>query len=97
MSLTCICCKLLEHIVCSNLLSHFDKNNIITNKQHAFRKNHSCETQLSHVINDWSKSLDDKQQVDIFILDFEKAFDTVPHELLISKLNGYGVAPQAIH
>jgi hypothetical protein len=95
-SLTCICCKMLEHIVCANLNDHFDKHNIITNRQHAFRKNHSCETQLSYVVNDWTKSLDNKQQVDVFILDFEKAFDTVPHELLKTKLNNYGVSTKTL-
>ena len=39
---------------------------------------HSCETQLTTVINDWAKILDNQGQVDTFILDFEKAFDT-PH------------------
>ena len=40
--------------------------------------------------NDWAKILDKKGQVDTFILDFEKAFDTPPHELLKSKLFSYG-------
>ena len=43
------------------------------------------------VINDWVKILDKKGQVDTFILDFEKAFDTPPHELLKSKLFSYGI------
>ena len=42
----------------------------------------SYETQLTTVINDWAKILDNRGQVDTFILDFEKAFDTPPHELL---------------
>ena len=51
----------------------------------------SCETQLTTVINDWAKILDNGGQVDTFILDFEKAFDTPPHELLKSKLFGCGI------
>ena len=43
------------------------------------------------MINDWAKILDNKGQVDTFILDFEKAFDTPPHELLKSKLFSYGI------
>ena len=77
-SLTCIPCKLLEHIVCSNIMGHLGQYNLLSDKQHAFRKWHSCETQLITVINDWAKILDKKGQVDTFILDFEKAFDT-PH------------------
>ena len=90
-SLTCIPCKLLEHIVCSNIMTHLDEHELLSDRQHAFRKWHSCETQLTTVINDWAKILDKKGQVDTFILDFEKAFDTPPHELLKSKLFSYGI------
>ena len=72
-------------------MKHLEKHNIITDKQHAFRKYHSCETQLCTVVNDWAKELDKGNQVDIFFLDLEKAFDTVPHELLKSKLHTYGI------
>ena len=65
-------------------MDHLDQYNLLSDKQHAFRKWHSCETQLITVINDWAKILDKKGQVDTFILDFEKAFDTRPPELLKS-------------
>ncbi|CAC5408383.1 unnamed protein product [Mytilus coruscus] len=90
-SLTCITCKLLEHIICSNLMQHFKDQNIPNNIQHAFRKYHSCETQLVSVIHDWETSIENWKQTDIFILEFEKAFSTVPHELLKCKLSRYGV------
>ena len=75
-SLTCVPCKLLEHIVCSNIMAHLDEYKLLSDRQHAFRKGHSCETQLTTIINDWAKILDNRGQVDTFILDFEKAFDT---------------------
>ena len=89
-SLTCVPSKLLEHIytVCSNVMAHLDEYKLLSNRQHAFRKRHSCETQLTMVINDWAKILDNEGQVDTFILDFEEAFDTPPHQLLKSKLFG---------
>ena len=59
-SLTCIPCKLLEHIVCSNIMAHLDEHELLSDRQHAFRKWHSCETQLTTVINDWAKILDKK-------------------------------------
>ena len=86
-SLTCVPCKLLEHIVCSNIMSHLNDHKVLSDRQHAFRKSHSCETQLATVIDDWAKILDNQGQVDTFILDFEKAFDTPPHELLRMKAN----------
>ena len=70
--LTCVPCKLLEHIVCSNIMAHLDEYKLLSDRQHAFRKGHSCETQLTTVINDWAKILDNRGQVDTFILDFEK-------------------------
>ena len=70
-------------------MSHFGKTQY--ERQRAFRKNHSCETQLVSVIHDWATSIDNKKQVDIFILDLEKAFGTVSHKLLKSILHKYGV------
>ena len=72
-------------------MGHLDQYNLSSDKKHAFRKWNSCETQLITVINDWAKILDKKGQVDTFILDFEKAFDTSPHKLLKSKLFSYGI------
>ena len=95
-SLTCVPCKLLEHTVCSNIMAHLDKYKLLSDRQHAFRKGHSCETQLTTIINDWAKILDNKGQVDIFILDFEQAFDTPPHELLKSKLISYGISGKTL-
>ena len=90
-SLTCVPCKLLEHIVCSNIMAHLDEYKLLSDRQHAFRKMHSCKTQLTTVINDWAKILDNGGQIDTFILEFEKAFDNPPHELLKSKLFGCGI------
>ena len=95
-SLTCVPCKLLEHIVCSNIMAHLDEYKLLSDRQHAFRKGHSCETQLTTVINDWAKILANRGQVDTLILDFEKAFDTPPHELLKSKLFSYGAGGKTL-
>ena len=46
----CIPCKLLEHIVCSNIMAHLDEHELLSDRQHAFRKWHSCETQLTTVM-----------------------------------------------
>ena len=75
-SLACVPCKLLEHVVCSNIIAHLDEQKQLSVRQNAFRKRHICETQLITVVNDWAKILDNGGQVDTFILDFEKAFDT---------------------
>ena len=77
-------------------MAHLDEYKLLSDRQHAFRKGHSCETQLTTVINDWAKILDNRGQVDTFILDFEKAFDTPPHELLKSKLFSYGIGGKTL-
>ena len=76
-------------------MAHLDEHELLSARQHAFRKWHSCETQFTTVINNWTKILNKKGQVDTFILDFEKAFDTPPHELLKSKLFSYGIGSWA--
>ena len=77
-------------------MGHLDQHNLLSDKQHAFRKWHSCETQMITGINDWAKILDKKGQVDTFILDFEKALETPLHELLKSKLFSYGISGKTL-
>ena len=95
-SLTWLPCKLLEHIVRSNIMAHLNGYQLLSFRQHTFRKRHSCETQLTMVINDWAKVLDNRGLVDTFILDFENAFDTPPHELLKSKLFSHGIGGKTL-
>ncbi len=90
-SLTSVVSKLLEHIIFSNVSSHLEKHSILSPRQHGFRSGHSCESQLILALDDWSRIVDNKGQVDVAILDFSKAFDTVPHERLRVKLQGYGI------
>ena len=57
-------------------MAHLDEHKRLSDREHAFRKKHSCESQLITVINDWARTLDKGEQVDTYILNFEKAFDT---------------------
>ena len=91
-SLTSVTCKLLEHVICSSIMDHLDEHDILTNAQHGFRKQRSCTTQLILTIQDLAKSVDDREQVDVILLDFSKAFDRVPHMRLLHKLKFYGIA-----
>ena len=82
-SLTCVCAKLLEHIICKNIMTHFTKKKI--------RAEHSCESLLLLTTEDPVQNYEDKTQTDLIVLDFSKAFDVVPHQCLLHKLDHYGI------
>lgn len=90
-SLTSILCKTLEHIMASNIMDHLDECNILVDIQHAFRQSRSCETQLLQTVNDFALGLNEGGQTDVAVLDFSKAFDKVDHNLLLMKLDFYGI------
>ena len=88
-SLTSITCKMLEHIITSNIVQHLDSDNILHDAQHGFRKHRSTETQLIQLIDNLAHNIDNRIQTDAILLDFQKAFDKVPHHRLY-KLKYYG-------
>ena len=90
-SLTCICSKLMEHIIVSQVRDHFDEYSILSDYQHGFRSKRSCETQLLTLTQELHEHLEEKSQIDMTVLDFSKAFDKVPHQRLMRKLWKYGV------
>ena len=95
-SLTSICSKALEHILHSNIMDHLEEHNILTDAQHGFRCKRSCETQLIATIQELARGLSEGRQLDVILLDFAKAFDKVPHQRLLYKLNYYGVRGQTL-
>ena len=90
-SLTSVSCKILEHILCSAIMKHLERHRILSDAQHGFRRHRSCESQLIVTVNDLITSLDNKKQVDLILLDFSKAFDKVPHQRLLRKIEHYGI------
>ena len=90
-SLTCVLCKVLEHVVASSISRHFTEQNILFDLQHGFREKRSCETQLIMLVDELAKNMQAKKQTDLILLDFSKAFDKVAHEKLLLKLHFYGI------
>ena len=90
-SLTSITCKIMEHVLASQIMKHLERNKILFKLQFGFRSNRSCETQLPQLVQDLGSGIMGKHQTDMAIKDFSKAFNAVPHKRLISKLQYYGI------
>ena len=95
-SLTSIVCKILESIIRDLIQEFFESNNLYTACQHGFRSNKSCTSQLLEVVEDFSILIDDAETFDTIYLDFKKAFDSVPHQRLLNKLEAYGVSDKIL-
>jgi hypothetical protein len=83
--------KIIEKIIKKRLLSFLNKHNIITNKQHGFRRGRSTNTAIADFIGKVYKSLDEREiSIGIF-LDLSKAFDLVDHNILLNKMARMGI------
>ncbi|XP_065651308.1 uncharacterized protein LOC136079499 [Hydra vulgaris] len=89
-SLTSIPCKIMENLIRVKMEEYLYKNNLLAKAQHGFVRNKSCTTNLLESIDYISSSLDVGIPIDVILLDFAKAFDTVPHKRLLAKLKAYG-------
>ena len=89
-SLTCLCCNVLEHIVLSHMAKHLSSHNILDAK-HGFRERLSTVTQLITSVHDWATIIEHRGQTDVVLLNFSKAFDKVSHRHLSTKLHYYGI------
>lgn len=90
-SLTCISSKLVEHIIHSHMMKHFENYRVLNDSQHGFRAKRSTETQLILTIHDIASSIQQNQSIHAIVLDFTKAFDKVTHQRLLKKMEYYGI------
>ena len=73
------------------MVKHFQDNNLFSNKQYGFIKGRSTASQLLSLMDKWTEALEQGGQVDVIYTDLEKAFDKVPHEQLLRKVNSYKI------
>jgi len=90
-TLTSIIGKVLESITKDHILNHFTNNDLFMPYQHSSMPGKSCLTQLLHVTELRTKSLDLGYPVNVIYFDFWKAFDLVPHTRLLLKLEAYTI------
>ena len=95
-SLLSIFDKLFEKIMCNRLTSFLHKHEIFYKYQFGFRKNHATTNALTEVMDYIYKSLDEGNYVFGFYIDLKKAFDTVQHQILLYKLQHYGIRGLAL-
>ena len=79
---------MLESIIKDHIMQHLASNSLLNDHQYGFHPGRSCELLLRRVLIDWTHN---KTPVDILYLEYQKAFDKVPHQRLISKLQAYGI------
>ena len=83
--------KVFEGIIFSQLYSYFSANDLFTSSQYGFRKNHSTELAAIELIDRITNLLEHKKTPFNIYIDLSKAFDTLDHRILLSKLQFYGV------
>ena len=85
--------KIIEKHVTEHVKSYLYSNKLLYERQSGFRKDHSCETALTAMVDDWIAAIDKNEVVGTVFLDFSKALDLVDHKLLLSKLSHYKFNP----
>ena len=90
-SLTSVVCKILESLICKVIITHLMEQQLLKSTQHGFISHRSCLTNLLEYLEMLTNLLDQGHNVDVFYLDFSKAFDRVPHQRLLKKLQAHGI------
>ena len=90
-SLTSVICKLLERLIKDHMVDFLVKHKLLNSSQHGFLKARSCLTNMLCFLEEITKWIDMGSPVDIIYLDFQKAFDKVPHQRLLLKLKAHGI------
>ena len=95
-SLTSVVGKMLESIIKDIITEHLESSDRIGPSQHGFIKGKSFLTNLLEFFEDVTSRVDKGEPVDVVHLDFQKAFDKVPHKRLVSKVKAHGIGDNVL-
>ena len=90
-SLTSVVGKMLESIIARSIRDHLERHSLINDSQHGFTTGRSCLTNLLSFYKKVIEAVDQDQNYDVVYLDFSKAFDKVPHQRLLKKVEAHGI------
>ena len=95
-SLTSVCGRILESIIKDEVVDHLERNKLIKKSQHGFMRGKSCTSNLLAFLDKVTAAVDNGEAVDVVYLDFAKAFDKVPVERLLKKVEAHGISGQIL-
>jgi hypothetical protein len=93
-SLTCILCKAIKRLVRKQVLEFLEQNNLLSKRQHGFVPRHSCLTQIldaMDILSTGQALFYEGGTVDVIYMDYQKAFNCVPHQRLLAKVSALGI------
>ena len=83
--------KIMERVIFKQLLEYLTEHDFISRDQSAYLKHHSTQTSLHRVIDEWLDAMNEGQIVAVAFLDIQKCFDSIDHDILLRKLQCYGI------
>ena len=96
-SLTCVLCKVMETLIRKALMEHITNQGLLSNAQFGFVAGRSTTLNLLRYLDACSEIIANGEVADCLYFDFAKAFDTVAHKRLLSKLDAYGIRGNVLH
>ena len=84
-------CKLSKRLIKDHMVDFLVRHKLLNSSQHGLLKARSCLTNMLCFLEEIAKWIDEGSPIDIIYLDFQKAFDKVPHQALLLKLKAHGI------
>ena len=96
-SILSVLSKPVEKHINEHIMKHFLTNDLLHKNQSGFRPNHSCHTALTELIDAWLSDVNLNKLCGALFIDFAKAFDVISHNLLLKKMNLYGLTTDTLN